>query len=134
MTCPRAPEQVITSLRGGELLVPDTAHPGAAGIALQHPQGVLVVHIELTEQRPFTSEEHTLLTVLAGRLGQGLQRVHQLDQQRETALALQRAILGPAVSSGFAVRYQPATRPLQVGGDWYDVVDLDNGRIATDRR
>ena len=72
--------------------------------------------------------------MLAGRLGQGLQRVHQLDQQRETALALQHAILGPAVSSGFAVRYQPATRPLQVGGDWYDVVDLDDGRIATDRR
>jgi anti-sigma regulatory factor (Ser/Thr protein kinase) len=28
------------------------------------------------------------------------------------------------------VRYQAATRPLQVGGDWYDVVDLDDGRIA----
>ena len=38
---------------------------------------------------------------------------------------------GPAqLPSGFAVRYQPATRPLQVGGDWYDVVDLDDGRIA----
>ena len=121
---------MITSLRDGALLVPDARVPGSAGIALQHPQGVLVVHIELKDPRPFTSEEHTLLTVLAGRLGQGLQRVHQLDQQRETALALQHAILGPAVSSGFAVRYQPASRPLQVGGDWYDVVDLDNGRIG----
>jgi anti-sigma regulatory factor (Ser/Thr protein kinase) len=72
-----------------------------------------------------------LLTVLAGRLGQGLQRVHQVDQQRETALALQHAILGPAdLPHGFAVRYQAATRPLQVGGDWYDVVDLEDGRIA----
>jgi serine phosphatase RsbU (regulator of sigma subunit)/anti-sigma regulatory factor (Ser/Thr protein kinase) len=89
-----------------------------------------VLLLELEEQRPFTSEDHTLLTVLAGRLGQGLQRVHQLDQQRETALALQHAILGPSVSGGFAVRYQPATRPLHVGGDWYDVVDLDDGRIG----
>jgi len=127
---PARTRQVITSLRDGALLVPDARVPGSAGIALQHPQGVLVVHIELKDPRPFTSEEHTLLTVLAGRLGQGLQRVHQLDQQRETALALQHAILGPAVSSGFAVRYQPASRPLQVGGDWYDVVDLDNGRIG----
>ena len=40
-------------------------------------------------------------------------------------------MLGPAaLPGGFAVRYQPATRPLQVGGDWYDVVDLDDGRIA----
>ena len=82
-------------------------------------------------QRPFTLEDQTLLTVLAGRLGQGLQRVHQVDQQRETALALQHAILGPAdLPHGFAVRYQAATRPLQVGGDWYDVVELEDGRIA----
>ncbi|MCV7151288.1 SpoIIE family protein phosphatase [Mycolicibacterium pyrenivorans] len=120
----------ITSLCDGELLVPDTTVPGTAGIAMQHPQGVLVMHLQLSDPRPLTSEERTLLTVLAGRLGQGLQRVHQVDQQRETALALQHAILGPPVSSGFAVRYQPASRPLQVGGDWYDVVDLDNGRIG----
>lgn len=122
--------QAITSLCDGDLLVAEAGTPGTGGIAVQHPQGVLVVHIELRDPRPFTSEEQTLLTVLAGRLGQGLQRVHQLDQQRETALALQHAILGPAVSGGFAVRYQPATRPLEVGGDWYDVVDLDNGQIG----
>lgn len=128
---PPQTQQMIRSMAEGDLLTPDTAQPGMAGIALQHPHGVLVLHIELAERRPFTPEDHMLLTVLAGRLGQGLQRVHQLDQQRETALALQNAILGPAnLPSGFAVRYQPATRPLQVGGDWYDVVDLDDGRMA----
>ncbi len=120
----------ITALRDGDLLDPDTSAAGTAGVALRHPRGVLVMSIELLEQRRFTPEDHTLLTVLAGRLGQGLQRVHQIDQQRETALALQHAILGPSLSSGFAVRYQPATSPLQVGGDWYDVVDLDDGRIG----
>ena len=122
---------MIRTMGEGALLIPDTTRPGTAAIALQHPRGVLVVHIELVERRPFTDEDKTLLTVLGGRLGQGLQRVHQLDQQRETALALQNAILGPdQLPSGFAVRYQPATRPLQVGGDWYDIVDLDDGRIA----
>lgn len=128
-----APEtrQMLTSLRDGDLLTPNTTKPGTAAIALQHPEGVLVVWIDLAEQRPFTLEDQTLLTVLSGRLGQGLQRVHQVDQQRETALALQHAILGPAdLPHGFAVRYQAATRPLQVGGDWYDVVDLEDGRIA----
>jgi anti-sigma regulatory factor (Ser/Thr protein kinase) len=85
----------------------------------------------LTEKRPFTLEDQTLLTVLAGRLGQGLQRVHQVDQQRETALALQHAILGPAdLPRGFTARYQAASRPLQVGGDWYDIVELEDGRIG----
>ncbi|OBA94425.1 ATPase [Mycobacteriaceae bacterium 1482268.1] len=123
--------QALSSLRDGDLLTPTTTEPGTAGIALQHPEGVLVVWIDLDEQRPFTLEDQTLLTVLAGRLGQGLQRVYQVDQQRETALALQHAILGPAhLPRGYAVRYQAASRPLQVGGDWYDVVDLDDGRIA----
>lgn len=126
----RTARQAILSLRDNDLLAPETSEPGEAGVALQHPQGVLVIYIELSEQRRFSSEDETLLAVLAGRLGQGLQRVYQIDQQRETALALQHAILGPAVSRGFAVRYQPATVPLQVGGDWYDVVDLDDGRIG----
>jgi serine phosphatase RsbU (regulator of sigma subunit)/anti-sigma regulatory factor (Ser/Thr protein kinase) len=128
---PSETQKTLNSLRDGDLLTPNTPKPGTAGIALQHPDGVLVVWIDLAEQRPFTLEDQTLLTVLAGRLGQGLQRVHQVDQQRETALALQHAILGPArLPAGFAVRYQAATRPLQVGGDWYDVVDLEDGRIA----
>jgi serine phosphatase RsbU (regulator of sigma subunit)/anti-sigma regulatory factor (Ser/Thr protein kinase)/transcriptional regulator with GAF, ATPase, and Fis domain len=128
---PSETRQLLGSLRDGDLLTPNTTEHGTAAIALQHPEGVLVVWIDLAEQRPFTLEDQTLLTVLAGRLGQGLQRVHRVDQQRETALALQHAILGPAhLPLGFAVRYQAASRPLQVGGDWYDVVDLEDGRIA----
>ena len=123
--------QMLGSLGDGDLLTPNTTKPGTAAIALQHPEGVLVVWIDLAEERPFTLEDQTLLTVLAGRLGQGLQRVYQVDQQRETALALQHAILGPAdLPHGFEVRYQAAARPLQVGGDWYDVVELEDGRIA----
>jgi hypothetical protein len=105
-------------LRDGDLLTTVTEDAGAAGIALRHPRGVLVIWFELAERRPFTPEDHTLLTVLAGRLGQGLHRVYELDEQRETAVALQHAMLGPAtLPGGFAVRYHPASRPLQVGGD-----------------
>jgi PAS domain S-box-containing protein len=128
---PSPVREAVIGLRDGGLLDPDASNPGSAGIALQHPRGVLVVWVQLAEERHFTAEEQTLLAVLAGRLGQGLQRVQQLDQQRETALALQHAILGPEdLPGGFAVRYQPASRPLQVGGDWYDVVTLDDGRTA----
>ncbi|BDX35046.1 histidine kinase [Mycobacterium antarcticum] len=128
---PARQQQLIESLRHADLLTTMAGEANAAGIALQHPRGVLVVWVELAEQRPFTARDHTLLSVLAGRLGQGLQRVYQLDEQRETALALQHAMLGPvSLPTGFAVRYRPASRPLQVGGDWYDVVDLDDGRVA----
>ena len=57
--------------------------------------------------------------------------MHLLDQQREVALALQHALLGPArLPPGFAVRYEPATPPLEIGGDWYDIAELPDGRIG----
>jgi len=52
-----------------------------------------------------------------------------LAEQSQVAITLQRAILGPGIlPEGFAVRYEPAT--LQVGGDWYDVVNLADGRYG----
>lgn len=127
-----APEQraALEALRADAGLTAREQGDGA-GLLLQHPQGPMALWLELGGDRPFTGEDQTLLTVLAGHLAQALARAHQIDQQRQTALALQRAILGPAdLPSGFAVRYEPAARPLQVGGDWYDAVPLTDGRIA----
>jgi PAS domain S-box-containing protein len=121
----------IAALRDGPPLTAVSERTAGAGIALAHPDGTMVVWLELGVRRPFTEQDETLLALLAGHLGQGLRRLHQIDQQRETALALQRAILGPAqLPSGFAVRYEPATRPLKVGGDWYDTITLSDGRIG----
>jgi PAS domain S-box-containing protein len=104
---------------------------GAVGITVEHPRGLLALWMDLDAARPFSAEDRALLALLCGYLGQALHRVHQTDQQRETALALQRAILGPArLPDGFAARYEPANRPLEVGGDWYDIVELPDGRIG----
>ncbi|MET7451924.1 SpoIIE family protein phosphatase [Streptomyces sp. NPDC005574] len=122
--------RALDGLRRRPTLTP-VADPGGAGILLEHPGGPLALRIELGGRRPFTSEDNLLLSLLAGHLAQGLTRTHQIDQQRQTALALQRAILGPSLlPEGFAVRYEPATQPLEVGGDWYDIVTLPDGRIG----
>ena len=133
----------ITALRRQPLLSP-AEDPGplagarlpdgwgtAVGITVEHPQGLLAVWIDVDAARPFSAEDRALLALLCGYLGQALNRVYQTDQQRETALALQRAILGPArLPAGFAARYEPASRPLEVGGDWYDIVELPDRRIG----
>ncbi|MFJ4970039.1 SpoIIE family protein phosphatase [Streptomyces sp. NPDC088755] len=122
--------QALSDLRERPLLTP-TVDATGAGIILEHPDGPMALRVDLGHQRPFTGEDQLLLSLLAGRLAQGLTRAHQIDQQRETALVLQRAILGPSqLPEGFAVRYEPATRPLEVGGDWYDTVCLPDGRIG----
>ncbi|WP_225448637.1 SpoIIE family protein phosphatase [Streptacidiphilus sp. P02-A3a] len=121
----------LTGLRQQPLLTP-SAHQGDGGaIVLEHPHGPLVVWVGPGERRPFADQDQVLLSLLAGRLAQGLTRAHQIEQQRETAIALQRAILGPSrLPAGFAVRYEPAARPLEVGGDWYDTVELPDSRIG----
>ncbi|MFJ8697010.1 SpoIIE family protein phosphatase [Streptomyces roseolilacinus] len=122
--------EALTALRERPPLTPVTDHTGA-GITVEHPDGPMALWVDLGTSRPFTDEDQLLLSLLVGHLAQGLVRVHQIDQQRETALALQRAILGPSqLPDGFAVRYEPATQPLEVGGDWYDTVALPDGRIG----
>ncbi|MDR7275530.1 SpoIIE family protein phosphatase [Catenuloplanes atrovinosus] len=130
-TLPEERRVALRALRDKPLLSPVADVMGGAGITLEHPDGTMVLWVELAEKRPFTEQDQTLLALLAGHLGQGLHRIHQIDQQRETALALQHAILGPAqLPAGFEVRYAPATRPLKVGGDWYDTVTLPDDRIG----
>jgi PAS domain S-box-containing protein len=105
--------------------------PAGLGTAVEYAGNVAVLWVERNGNAPSGLEDRTLLALLCGRLGQALNRVHLLDQQREVALALQHALLGPArLPPGFAVRYEPATPPLEIGGDWYDVTALPGGRIG----
>ncbi len=101
--------ETIGNLRQRPLLTPTDGTSPDVGISIEHPEGQLAVWIDVDPARPFTAEDRTLFALLCGYLGQALHRAHQSDQQRETALALQRAILGPArLPPGFAARYEPA--------------------------
>ncbi len=123
--------ETIGNLRQRPLLTPAGRTSQDVGIRIEHPEGQLAVWIDADPARPFTAEDRTLFALLCGYLGQALHRAYQTDQQRETALALQRAILSPSrLPPGFAARYEPASRPLEVGGDWYDLVELPDGRIG----
>ena len=126
---------VLTALRAAAPLSAAPVGPeGDArgfGVGMEHPRGPMALWLDLGGHRPAGEEDRTLLSLLAGHLAQGLARAHQIDEQRRTALALQRSILGPCdLPAGFAVRYEPAARPLEVGGDWYDIIALPDGRIG----
>lgn len=66
------------------------------------------------------------------RLNQELRQAHA--RERQVAVTLQEAMLSaPDLdrhTDNIAVRYLPATRSLNVCGDWYDVVDLPPDRYA----
>jgi PAS domain S-box-containing protein len=65
------------------------------------------------------------------RLNEELRLAH--TRERQVALTLQEAMLQSpdlARHDDIAVRYRPATGMLNVCGDWYDMVDLDDGRFS----
>ncbi|MEU0129674.1 SpoIIE family protein phosphatase [Streptomyces sp. NPDC006289] len=82
----------------------------------------------------FSPDERSVLTTVAKMLAQALTRAGAAETERELSLGLQKAMmpsLGPDVAGlTVAARYVPTGGGLQVGGDWYDVIPLPNGRIA----
>ncbi|MFF4653254.1 SpoIIE family protein phosphatase [Streptomyces sp. NPDC001380] len=82
----------------------------------------------------FGADERALLTAAAALAGQALARARVLDAEHELVGTLQRSLLPrrlPQVEGGTAVaRYLPGTAGLEVGGDWYDVIPLTEGRVA----
>jgi len=93
---------------------------GSSAIAAEFPAG-----------RPVGAEVRELFSVLTSHLAQVLAKARDYEQARAVALTLQHAILGPTeLPHGFAARYTPAVPPLEVGGDWYDVIPLPGPRTG----
>ncbi|MBV9311383.1 MAG: SpoIIE family protein phosphatase [Solirubrobacterales bacterium] len=75
----------------------------------------VAVHTDITERKAVEEERIRMSSIIAA------------------ADTLQRSILGPVdreLPEAVAARYRPAVRPLEVGGDWYDVVKLPAGRLG----
>ncbi|MER7395100.1 SpoIIE family protein phosphatase [Streptomyces sp. NPDC000151] len=87
-----------------------------------------------TEPKVHTAEDRNLALALAGVIAQSLQRATLFDQEREFATGLQDSMLPrhiPAITGGdVAVRYEAARTGRDVGGDWYDVIPLPQGRTG----
>ena len=82
----------------------------------------------------FTPDERSVLTTVARMLAQALSRAGVAESERELTDGLQRSMLpslGPGIPGmSVAARYVPTGGGLQVGGDWYDMIPLPNGRFA----
>jgi PAS domain S-box-containing protein len=87
--------------------------------------------LEYPEPRATSDEDRVLVAALIGHLSLAMQHVRQFETAREASLTLQRTMMPttkPPV--GFAVRYEPAASPLEIGGDWYDVLAIGDDKIG----
>jgi hypothetical protein len=85
--------------------------------------------------RPFDSRDLRLVCELVGRAAISVDNARLYGRERDTALTLQHSLLPqepPDLPAGLeiAVRYQPAGAGTEVGGDWYDVLPLSDGKVG----
>ena len=117
---PAASVTVLPGDDGTSLLAAPLDGTGSSAIAATFPA-----------ERPVSPELRDLFSVLTSHLAQVLAKARVYDQTRAVALTLQHAILAPTeLPHGFAARYTPAVSPLEVGGDWYDVIPLAGERTG----
>jgi PAS domain S-box-containing protein len=81
-----------------------------------------------------TPEDLRFLRTAGTLVAATLERAALFEQQREVAELLQRSLLPDRIAQPpgvvTAARYLPAGEAAQVGGDWYDVIPLPDGRIG----
>ncbi|MGW5402283.1 SpoIIE family protein phosphatase [Streptomyces sp. NPDC003952] len=101
-------------------------------IASGRPVGSCILGFDAP--RGFSPEERTVLTALAGLIAQALERARRYDSEAALARGLQAGLLPhrlPVRENVVTVgRYLPGTAGMDVGGDWYDVIEAGGGRLA----
>ncbi|MFI0259089.1 SpoIIE family protein phosphatase [Streptomyces sp. NPDC017056] len=101
-------------------------------IAQARPIGV--VGLFYRSENPFGVQERNLLLALGSSVAQSLARAMLYDQEHDLAEGLQQAMLPRRIpgipGAQIAVRYRAARIGRDIGGDWYDVVPLPDGRVA----
>jgi anti-sigma regulatory factor (Ser/Thr protein kinase) len=104
----------------------------AAPLALgRRSLGVLVVGT--SSMGRYGEEELEIAKDLARKAAMAIENSRLFEAERERSKALQLSLLGrPQITSASvsaAMRYLPGSAELEVGGDWYDVIERDDGRV-----
>ncbi|MCK8434501.1 SpoIIE family protein phosphatase [Streptomyces sp. D2-8] len=111
------------------LAVPMVAHDTVVG---------LVQFARTKGSEPFGDRDRELAVELAARAAVCIDNARLYRREHERALILQRSLLPPgdpeASGLDIACRYLPGNvntgRPSEVGGDWFDVIELPGHRTA----
>ncbi|MFE2554436.1 SpoIIE family protein phosphatase [Streptomyces sp. NPDC059352] len=120
-TVPGAEGELVQST----LVVPMVAHDTVVG---------LVQFSRTKGSEPFGERDRALAVELAARAAVCIDNARLYRREHERALILQRSLLPPgdpeAAGLDIACRYLPGTAATEVGGDWFDVIELPGHRTA----
>ncbi|MCM3883711.1 SpoIIE family protein phosphatase, partial [Frankia sp. R82] len=97
-------------------------------------QAVAAVGLVAADGHVYDEDDQRVVAELVDRATVAIGNARQYEHERRTAVTLQRSLLPQLVPQlpglAFAWRYLPGSAGALVGGDWYDVLPLDDGRVA----
>jgi serine phosphatase RsbU (regulator of sigma subunit) len=137
----RRPEPAVEVRSGSRRLNQSLLHIDGSvtawlGVTLQGRDSRPLGFIHLFDQTRdrFSESDWSILVQLAEMTAVALDNVQLYERQHRTAVTLQRALLPGRFSMDprlrVATRYMPGEAGLNVGGDWYDLVNLEARKIA----
>ncbi|MFD5715342.1 SpoIIE family protein phosphatase [Streptomyces pharetrae] len=122
-------QQLATAYPGIPLDAAEGARAFLPLIASGRPVGSCILGFDRAHS--FSTEERTVLTALAGVIAHAMEKAQRYETEAALARGLQRALLPRRLSVHprleAAGRYLPGTQGMDVGGDWYDVVEAGDG-------
>ena len=134
-----SPELTRVVRRGGSWFEPPDTGSAVERTRLALPlvsgrQTVGVLELGWAEPVTLDDDDHRFLRTLASQGAQALDRARHFESERSIAETLQRSVLPvtlPRVAGvQIAARYLPGTQGLDIGGDWFDAVELRDGRLG----
>ncbi|MFD7630019.1 SpoIIE family protein phosphatase [Streptomyces sp. NPDC059851] len=119
------PAQLLTAGVHSFMMVPLVARDLVLGVATLY---------RMRPIGPFGSDDVVLAGELAARAAISIDNARLYQHEHETAVLLQRSMLPQHITAPTGIevahRYLPASDINEVGGDWYDVLQLPDGRAA----
>lgn len=120
-----------------EELVDDPSGPMSAVIApIPGSEGTLLGAVLVLFDRALTlgADDVEALSVLAAQSALAIENAQRFERQQRVARSLQDGLLTTEVpemgSCTFGAVYEPAGGEAEIGGDFFDVFDLPDGRLA----
>ncbi len=129
--------RIVADLSQVEVVSPYLSRAGGSliGVPLSVGRRVLgVLNVSSLQLNAFSEDDLELLELAAERAALAFERMMVYEREHQIAITLQQSVLPGALpeieSLPVAVRYLPGRTELEVGGDWYDVIELDDRRVG----
>ncbi|MPZ87943.1 MAG: SpoIIE family protein phosphatase [Nitriliruptorales bacterium] len=134
----QVPDAVLRGLANDKVSLEELRKaPATTGIVVPLPaRGRTLGALTLTraDGPPYSASELEFAEDLARRAALAVDNALRYAFERDAAATLQRSLLPrdlPATSTvRTAARYLPGASGTEIGGDWYDLIDLGDGRLG----